>query len=52
MARLLARMVDGAPLAELQVLGEVGMAERGSVRSVSPRREGNGSLTEQSGGVS
>ena len=52
LARILARMVDGAPLAELQVLGEVEMVERGSVRSVSLRRDGNGSLTEQSGGVS
>jgi LacI family transcriptional regulator len=52
LARILARAVDGAPLDELQLVGEVDLIERNSVRFVSRRDHGNGSLTGQGSGVS
>lgn len=52
LARLLAAVVDGAPVAALQVLGEVELQERGSVRPVPLRCGPNGALTDARTGVS
>ncbi|MBP1807299.1 LacI family DNA-binding transcriptional regulator [Rubellimicrobium aerolatum] len=51
LARLLAAAVDGAPLAELQMVGEVRLVERGSVAPVSAATRRRDSLTDRTGGV-
>lgn len=52
LARLLAGAVDGEPVAALQVVGEVELAERGSVGPPPRLCPRDGSLTERQGEVS
>jgi LacI family transcriptional regulator len=52
LARLLAAAVDGAPLAELQLQGEVRLIERASVAALPLRPDVDRSLTDGRSGVS
>lgn len=52
LAQLLAAAVDGAPLSELQLEGEVRLVKRASVAPVSLRSTTDGALTDGGSGVS